>query len=55
MKIARIGSFARPGVGLVRVTTDSGDWGWGQIATTEAADVVAQVLQRFDTGEDFVS
>jgi L-alanine-DL-glutamate epimerase-like enolase superfamily enzyme len=46
MKITRIESFARPEVGLVRVTADSGDQGWGQIATTEAADIVARTLHR---------
>jgi L-alanine-DL-glutamate epimerase-like enolase superfamily enzyme len=46
VKIVRVESFARPEVALVRLTTDSGDWGWGQIATTEAADIVAQTLHR---------
>ncbi len=46
MKIVRIETFARPEVGLARLTTDSGDWGWGQIASTAAADIVAQTLHR---------
>ena len=46
MKIVSIETFARPEVGLARLTTDSGDWGWGQIASTAAADIVAQTLHR---------
>jgi L-alanine-DL-glutamate epimerase-like enolase superfamily enzyme len=46
MKIVRIETFARPEVGLTRLTTDDGHWGWGQISTTEAADIVAQTLHR---------
>ena len=46
MKITRIETFARPEVALARITTDSGHFGWGQIATTEAADIVAQTLHR---------
>jgi L-alanine-DL-glutamate epimerase-like enolase superfamily enzyme len=46
MKIERIETFARPEVALVRITADSGHFGWGQIATTEAADIVAQTLHR---------
>ena len=46
MKITRIETFARPEVALARITTDGGHFGWGQIATTEAADIVAQTLHR---------
>jgi hypothetical protein len=46
MKIVKIESFAQPLVGLVKITTDSGEHGWGQIATFAAADIVAQVLHR---------
>ena len=33
MKIARLETFANPFVGFVRVTTDTGDEGWGQLST----------------------
>lgn len=46
MKITKIESFAKPAVGLVRITADSGECGWGQIATYEAADIVAECLHR---------
>lgn len=46
MKITAIETFATPLVGLVKITTDSGHHGWGQIATYEAADIVAQTLHR---------
>jgi len=46
MKIVRIETFARHEAGLTRITTDTGHFGWGQIATTEAADIVAQTLHR---------
>ena len=46
MKITKIESFSKPNVGLVRVTSESGAIGWGQIATYEAADIVAQSLHR---------
>ncbi len=46
MRITRIESFVTRTVGLVRLTVDSGHTGWGQIATYEAADLVAQTLHR---------
>jgi L-alanine-DL-glutamate epimerase-like enolase superfamily enzyme len=46
MKITKIETFSIPLVGLIRLTTDSGATGWGQIATYEAADVVAIALHR---------
>lgn len=46
MKIVKIETYAKPGVGLLRLTADTGDSGWGQIATYEAADIVAQALHR---------
>ncbi len=46
MKIVRIETFSRPNVGLVRITAESGESGWGQIATYEAADLVAHCLHR---------
>lgn len=46
MIISNIETFATPLVGLVKLTTDSGAHGWGQIATFEAADIVAQTLHR---------
>ncbi len=45
MKIDRIESFSTTDVGLVRVTTDSGDQGWGQVSTYNA-DITATVLHR---------
>lgn len=46
MKIVNVESFSKPHVALVRVTADNGATGWGQIATYEAADLVAQCLHR---------
>ena len=46
MKIVKIETYAIPEVGLLKLTTDSGHEGWGQIATYESADLVAQVLHR---------
>ncbi len=46
MKITRIETFAKPNVGLLRLTDESGANGWGQIASYEAADIVAQCLHR---------
>ena len=45
MKIARIESFTDRFVCFVRVTTDSGASGWGQVAPYNA-DITAQVLHR---------
>ncbi len=46
MNITKIESFATPLVALVKISTDSGHHGWGQIATFEAADIVAHTLHR---------
>ena len=45
MKITSIESFCTTQVGLVRVTTDSGDQGWGQVSTYNA-DISCAVLHR---------
>ena len=45
MKIIRIETFARPEVAVVKITTDSGETGWGQISTY-SSDIAATVLHR---------
>ena len=45
MKLRRIESFSNEYVGFVRVTTDAGAQGWGQVSTYHA-DITAQVLHR---------
>lgn len=45
MKIARIETFSTPDVGLVRVTTDTGHQGWGQVSTYHS-DIACTVLHR---------
>jgi L-alanine-DL-glutamate epimerase-like enolase superfamily enzyme len=45
MKIQRIETFCNPFVGFVRVTTDEGAQGWGQVSTYHA-DITVQVLHR---------
>ena len=45
MKIQRIESFCTRDVGFVRVTTDDGAFGWGQVSTYHA-DISALVLHR---------
>ncbi|THD84323.1 mandelate racemase/muconate lactonizing enzyme family protein [Aliigemmobacter aestuarii] len=45
MKIARLETFTTPDVGFVRVTTDSGETGWGQVSTYNA-DITAEVFHR---------
>ena len=45
MKIARLETFANPLIGFVRVTTDIGDQGWGQVSTYNA-DITCQVFHR---------
>ena len=45
MKINSIESFSTRAIGLVRLTTDTGDQGWGQVSTYHA-DITAQVLHR---------
>ncbi|MEC8263180.1 MAG: mandelate racemase/muconate lactonizing enzyme family protein, partial [Pseudomonadota bacterium] len=43
MRIARLESFTTPEVGFVRLTTDGGETGWGQMSTYHA-NITAQVL-----------
>ena len=45
MKIERIETFCNQFVGFVRVTTDEGRQGWGQVAPYNA-DITCQVLHR---------
>ena len=45
MQIVKIESFVTPDVGFVRVTSDDGRIGWGQVSTYHA-DITAQVLHR---------
>ena len=45
MRIDRIESFTRPDVGFVRVTSEDGAFGWGQMSTYHA-DITALVLHR---------
>ena len=45
MKIKSIESFSTTKVGLVRVTTDTGHQGWGQVSTYHA-DITATILHR---------
>jgi hypothetical protein len=45
MKIADIETFTNEFVCFVKVTTDSGETGWGQVAPY-FADITAQVLHR---------
>ena len=45
MRIARLETFSRPDVALVRLTTDGGEQGWGQISPYHS-DIAAQVLHR---------
>jgi len=45
MKIAKIESFCTEFVGFVRVTTEDGAQGWGQVSTYHS-DITAQVLHR---------
>ncbi|SMF80800.1 L-alanine-DL-glutamate epimerase [Tistlia consotensis] len=45
MKIRSLETFTTEYVGFVRVTTDSGDQGWGQVSTYNA-DISALVLHR---------
>lgn len=45
MKIQSIETFATPQVGLVRVRTDDGNEGWGQVSTYHS-DISATILHR---------
>ncbi len=55
MKIKRLETFSTQAVGFVRVTTDSGEQGWGQLSTYNS-DITAQVFHRqiapWSLGED---
>ena len=44
-RIAEIESFTTPDVGFVKLTADTGDYGWGQISTYHG-DITALVLHR---------
>jgi len=45
MKIAKLETFCTEFVGFVRVTSDTGDQGWGQVATYNA-DITCQIFHR---------
>jgi L-alanine-DL-glutamate epimerase-like enolase superfamily enzyme len=45
MKIRRLETFTSPFVGFVRVTTDSGEQGWGQVSTYHA-DITCEIFHR---------
>ncbi len=46
MKIIRFDTYALPQVGVLKLTLEDGTVGWGQIASFEAADIVAEILHR---------
>lgn len=45
MKIAKLETFSNEFVGFVRVTTDTGDSGWGQVSTYNA-DITCTIFHR---------
>jgi L-alanine-DL-glutamate epimerase-like enolase superfamily enzyme len=45
MKIGRLETFCNQFVGFVRVTTDEGDEGWGQVSTYNA-DITCEIFHR---------
>ncbi len=45
MKIAKLETFTNEFVGFVRVTADTGDFGWGQVSTYHS-DITAQIFHR---------
>ena len=45
MKIAKLETFTNEFVGFVRVTTDTGDTGWGQVSTYNA-DITCTIFHR---------
>lgn len=45
MQIARLETFSNEFVGFVRVTTDTGDQGWGQVSTYNA-DITCEIFHR---------
>ena len=46
MKLNSIETFTTPFIGFVRVTTESGAQGWGQVSTYHS-DITTQVLPRW--------
>jgi L-alanine-DL-glutamate epimerase-like enolase superfamily enzyme len=45
LRIAKLETFSQQNIAAVKVTTDDGQWGWGQISTYNS-DLVATVLHR---------
>ena len=45
MKIQRLETFTNQSVGFVRVTTDTGHEGWGQVSNYKA-DITCQFIHR---------
>ncbi|PZR00181.1 MAG: mandelate racemase [Cereibacter sphaeroides] len=45
MKIRKLETFTTPFVGFVRVTSDTGDQGWGQVSTYQA-DITCEIFHR---------
>ena len=45
MKISRLETFANEAIAFLRVTTDSGNQGWGQVSPYNA-DITALVVHR---------
>ncbi len=45
MKIQKLETFCNEFVGFVRVTTDSGAQGWGQVSTYNA-DITCEIFHR---------
>jgi L-alanine-DL-glutamate epimerase-like enolase superfamily enzyme len=45
MKIQKLETFCNEFVGFVRVTTDSGEQGWGQVSTYHA-DITCDIFHR---------
>jgi L-alanine-DL-glutamate epimerase-like enolase superfamily enzyme len=45
MKIRKLETFTTPFVGFVRVTTDGGEQGWGQVSTYQA-DITCEIFHR---------
>jgi L-alanine-DL-glutamate epimerase-like enolase superfamily enzyme len=45
MKITKLETFCTPAVGFVRVTTDTGAEGWGQVSTYNA-DITCEIFHR---------
>ena len=45
LKIRKLETFCNEFVGFVRVTTDTGDQGWGQVSTYNA-DITCEIFHR---------